>query len=314
MGGVVAIIVPVFGLMLTGFVFAKTRLIEPAGMRGLSVFVFNVAIPALLFRSLASASGPESAVGAGVAYAYFTGCLAVFFIAMALGRFWLKQSLEQQALVAIHATFSNSVQLGIPIIFLAFGRAGEAPILLIIAFHTIILISLTTVLVEIGLGRGKGALSACLAVARALVKNPIILAILAGDVWSRLGFPVAGPFDEFLKLFAAAASPCALFVLGASLAELRLSGAVAECMAVAALKLVLLPATIWALARFAFALPPVETAVATIVAATPTGANAFMLAQRYDLYTGRSAAIVLITTALSVATLSLCLVAFRGAS
>src|SRR5262249_30244274 len=117
-----------------------------------------------------------------------------------------------------------------------------------------------------------------------------------------------------LKLFSAAASPCALFVLGASLAELGLAGALAECAAVAVLKLLVLPAAIWALCRFAFALPPLETAVATVVAAPPTGATAFMLAQRYDLYAGRSAAIVLITPVLSVATLSLCLTLLGGGS
>jgi predicted permease len=300
-------VLPVFGLMLTGYLFARSGTIDAAGSRGLSVFVFNVAIPALLFRSLA---GESRGAGLGIVYAYFGGCLIVFALAMLVARLRFRHPLQLQSLMAINATFSNSVQLGIPIVFTAFGANGGHPLLLVIAFHTLTLMTLATILVEIGLGRGKGALRSVNSVLRALASNPLLLAIGAGWVWSLARLPLPGPLDEFLKLFGAAGSPCALFVLGASLATLRLSGDLAETLTVSALKLVVLPLVVYGLSRFVFELPPIEIAVATVTAALPSGANAFVLAQRYDLYVARSASIVLVTTVISVLSLSLCLAAF----
>jgi predicted permease len=307
---VLGTVLPVFGLMLTGYVFARTRTIDAAGARGLSVFVFNVAIPALLFRSLA---GESRGAGLGIVYAYFGGCLIVFALAMLVARLRFRHPLQLQSLVAINATFSNSVQLGIPIVFTAFGPDGAHPLLLVIAFHTVTLITLATTLVEIGLGKGKGALRSAISVLRALAGNPLLLAIAAGWVWSLARLPMPGPLDEFLKLLGAAGSPCALFVLGASLATLRLAGALAETLTVAALKLFVLPLVVYGLSRFVFDLTPIEIAVATVTAALPSGANAFILAQRYELYVARSASIVLVTTVLSVVTVSLCLAAFADA-
>ena len=304
MGVVVDTVLPVFGLMLTGYIFARTRLIEPAGTRGLSVFVFSAAMPALLFRSIA-AEGP-SAAGLQIVYAYFAPTLVLFGAAMLLGRLRFGYPLQLQSLVGITASFGNSVQLGIPIIFTAFGPGGEQPLLLIIAFHSLVLITLATALVEIGLGKGKGGLRALGRVVRALVQNPLIISIAVGALFPLTGTRMPGPLDQFLRLFAAAGGPCALFVLGASLAGLRLSGDFAETALVGALKLVVHPLLVFAVCDLLLHLPPLDTAVATACAAMPSGANAFILAQRYDLYVARSASVILVTTVLSVMTLSVC--------
>ena len=179
MSVVLGVVLPVFGLILIGFAAVRGKLLDGAGARGISAFVFHLALPALLFRSLSAGSGLPAA-GAGVVYAYFSGCLLVYALAMAAGRLFFRSRLEEQAMLAITATFSNSVQLGIPVIFTAFGAAGERPALLVIAFHSVTLLTLSTALVEIGLGRGAGPLRAPVAVLRSLITNPLILAILAG--------------------------------------------------------------------------------------------------------------------------------------
>jgi malonate transporter and related proteins len=308
MGVVLATVLPVFGLMLTGYLFARTRMIEPAGTRGISVFVFNVAIPALLFRSIAGESPPAS--GLQIVYAYFSATLLLFAAALLLARLRFGYPLQVQSVFAITATFGNNVQLGIPLVFSAFGRAGEQPLLLIIAFHSIVLISTATALVEIGLGRGKGGLRALGRVASALVRNPLIMSIALGALFPLSGTAMPAALDQFLRLFAAAGGPCALFVLGASLAELRLVGDLAETALVGLLKLVIHPILVYASCRWVFDLPAIETAVATVCAAMPSGANAFILAQRYDLYVARAASTILVTTVISLVTLSACLALF----
>jgi predicted permease len=310
MGVVLETVLPVFGLLLTGYLFARTRWLEPSGTRGISVFVFNVAIPALLFRSIAGESPPAS--GLHVVYAYFSATLLLFAATLPLARFRFGYPLQLQSMVAVTATFGNSVQLGIPLIFTAFGTAGEQPLLLIIAFHSVVLITTTTALIEIGLGEGKGGLRAAGKVLGALLRNPLITSIALGALFPLTGTHMPAILDQFLKLLAAAGGPCALFVLGASLAELRLAGDLAETALVTALKLVVHPLAVYAMCRYGFALPPVETAVATACAAMPAGANAFILAQRYDLWVARCASIILVTTVLSVVTLSACLALFAA--
>jgi malonate transporter len=305
MNAVVQVVLPVFGLMLAGYVAGRTRLIDEGGVRGLSNFVFVVAIPALLFHSMATRTGADG-TGAGVAVAYFGGCLVVFAAAMALARLWLRRRLEEQAVIAMNASFSNSVQLGIPLVFAAFGPAGAPPALVIIAFHSVTLLSLATVLVELGLGRGQGAGRALATVLRSLLANPIIVSLVAGAIWGALGWGLPQPLDRFLALLSGAAAPCALFTLGAALVGLSVRGDLAECMAIGALKLFALPAVVWTLG-VGLALPPVDTAVATTIAAIPTGANAFILAQRYNLYVARSGSIIVLTTLFSVVTLSVVL-------
>jgi hypothetical protein len=116
-----------------------------------------------------------------------------------------------------------------------------------------------------------------------------------------------------IDLLAAAATPAALFSLGATLAGFRLAGDLGESLVVVAIKLLVLPLVVWLFATRVFHLGDLDTAVATTCAALPTGSNAFILAQRYDLYVARAASSVLISTALSIVTLGALLAALAPA-
>jgi predicted permease len=190
---------------------------------------------------------------------------------------------------------------------LAYGHDGLIPAVLIIACHSPTLITTTTILVEAATGRGEGGLRVALATFGSLLRNPIVVGVLAGIVWGGVGLGIPGPLQRFLDLLAGAAPPAALFALGASLVEFRIRGALRESLLVVALKLVALPLLVWILAAFVFDVRPLWTAVAVLSAALPTGANAFLLAQRYDVYVQRSATIVLVSTVASIVTLSLLL-------
>ena len=301
-----SIVLPVFALILCGYVFARAQVLRAEGVKGIADFVFYLAIPALLFRSTASGAllGAESF---DVAYVYYLGAFIVFGIALVIGRFFFALDLPKQALMAISATFSNAVLLGIPLIFTAFGQAGQGPVLLIVSLHTLVLISFATVLIEIGRGAGARSGRVIASTAIALVKNPLIIAILVGSAWGALGWRLPAPVDTFTRLLAGAAAPAALFALGATLAAFRIAGDLRDVAVIVVLKLVVHPALVWLLATQLFHLGPTETAVAVVVAALPTGANPFILAQRYDLYVRRAASSVVISTALSVLTAALLL-------
>lgn len=300
-----AIVLPLFALILCGFVFARGRVIGPEGVKGLSVFVFNLAVPALLFRSMATGLS-EHGTGPGILYCYYAGGLIMFGLSMLVGRILLGLDLVKQALMAITAVFSNSVLIGIPLIFTAFGHDGQIAVLLITSLHSAIFMTLATVIVEIG---RSGAVRPG-AILTAVFTNPLLISVLAGAVWGLTGWTLPTPIETFLKLLAGAAAPSALFALGATLAAFRIAGDMRDVAVITVLKMAVHPAIMWLLATKVFALGPTETAVAVIIAALPSGVNPFILAQRYDTYVQRAASSVVITTALAVLTAALLLAWF----
>jgi malonate transporter len=303
-----AIVLPLFALILCGYAFARGRLIGPDGVRGIAAFVFNLAVPALLFRSMATGL-PQGGAPLDVVYTYYLGAAILFALAMLIGRVALGLDLVKQALMAITAVFSNSVLIGIPLIFTAFGKDGQIAVLLITSLHSAIFVTLATVIVEVG--RGRGAKPA--AMLGAVLGNPLLISVLVGGAWALLGWPIPAPLDTFTKLLAGAAAPAALFALGATLAAFRIAGDLRDIAVITLLKMVVHPLIVWLLATRVFALTPTETAVAVIIAALPSGVNPFILAQRYDIYVQRAASSVLITTALSLLTAALLLAWFAPA-
>jgi predicted permease len=306
------IVLPMFGLMLCGYVSALIGLFRGDAVKGLSVFVFFFAIPGLLFHGITGGSHGESDQ-LTIVYAYFLGCLLIFAASMLVGRLVFGLSLQEQAVMAFTTTFSNTVLLGIPIIYAAFGEAGILPVTLITSLHSIILLTLATTIVELGAGTGRNVLRSLPTTLLALLKNPLLLAIIAGYVVRFLGLPVPVVLARGTELLAGAAAPCSLFALGATLTTFRIGGDAAQSAFLVVTKMLVHPLVVWLLARYAFTLAPIQIAVATILAALPAGANAFILAERYGVYLERTATCVLVTTALSVVTVALLLAHYAPA-
>jgi len=305
------IVVPMFALMLCGYFAVYLRVLGAEGIKGLSNYVFFFALPALLFRGMASspAAGHDEIA---IVFAYFLACLVVFTVTMVAARLIFRLSLAEQAIMAFTATFSNTVLLGIPIIYTAFGERGMLPVTLITSFHSIILLTLATTIIEIGRGQGGKVLHSLPKTLGALLRNPLLLAIAAGFVTRLLGWHSPIVIDGFLALLTGSAAPCALFALGATLAGFHIGGGIRETLFLTVMKLLVHPLLVWFLANEIFALAPIQTAVAVILAALPAGQNGFILAQRYATYVERSASAVLITTAISVVTASLLVAHYAG--
>ena len=136
-----------------------------------------------------------------------------------------------------------------------------------------------------------------------LLKNPMVMAVVAGLLWSALQLPTPAPVSEFLDLLAAAATPGALFAIGASLASksaerLEIAGWLSFC------KLILHPALV-ALGLLIFF--PVDTYSAVVVisaASLPVAGNVYILAQHYGAAAHRASAAIFISTVLSIVTVS----------
>ena len=307
MTAVLDTVLPVFVLIGLGYGAVKRKFISDEGLRAMTLFVFVVASPALLFSG---GTRPHEG-GGGAAVALLTGALVIYAAAVIGARRWGGMDTAEAALFGLACVFGNTVMMGIPIILAAYGQAGLPSLLAILGVQTVVLLGTATVLTEFGLNAQAPWRRLVVASLQGIGRNPVVLAVIAAFVWTTLGLPVPGALRATLDLLGAAASPLALFCLGGSLVGLSAVAAWRETAVIATLKLIAQPLLVFAFARL-LNLSPAETAVAVTIAALPTGANAFILARRYATGADRSGGAVVLTTALSVLTLSALIAWFRG--
>lgn len=308
---IIDIILPVFGVVAIGFAAAKLGLFDRSATRGLSLFVFNFAIPLLLFRSLANTPLPSD-IEWGFLISYYAGAFIVFGLNMVVAGQGFGRRLDEQGIFGLSAAFSNTVLLGIPLVLTTFGDEASLPLFLIIAVHGLVMFPTVTLIIEGSRGRGVGWLAILRATLLGLFRNPIIWGLLAGVSFNQLGWTISGAADEITALLARAALPCALFAMGASLAGFRVAGHINQAMVAVTLKLAIHPLAVWLLATFVFALDPMWAGVAILLAAMPAGINVYLFAQRYGICIGSSATTVLIGSVLSVFTVAVVLLILPG--
>lgn len=300
---------PIFALIACGFFGGRRKLVSAAAAKGLSDFVYYLAVPALLFRTLATTKlSLEKDLSLPIGY--FGATILVFALTATIGGAVFNVSRSERALQGMSATFSNTVLVGIPLTLAVFGDAGLVPLMLIITFHSGILFSLTIVIVEFGRG-GQRLLPALARVPKALMVNPVVLGLMAGLAYNLSGLALPQALDRFAELLGGASAPCALFALGAGMASFRLGGNLKEVCLWTLVKLVLHPLLVALTMVYVVDVPRLYASVAVLTAALPAGINVFIWAKSYEIYVGRAASMVLISTLFSVFTLSF-LVVYLG--
>lgn len=292
---------PFFAIIALGYGAGRRGFFSEQATAHLTKFVFYFALSAMLFRFSANLSLSE-VYDPTFMLAYFLGTALVYLIATGVG-LYRRIPMEQIAIEAQCAVIGNIGFLGIPMLALLMGQAAVAPIVLMLAVDLIFFGSLVVILIT-GSRDGRVALSTLGTVGLGLIKNPMIVSIVAGFTWSALQIPIPVPLNEFLDLLGGAATPGALFAIGASLASKsaerwEIAGWLSFC------KLALHPL---AVAIFALIILPVDRYAASVMiasAALPVAGNVFMIAQHYGVAPARVSASILISTAISILTVSL---------
>ena len=304
MSSVLTTILPVFGLIALGFVCARTKFIGTAAGQGLSQVVFNLAMPALLFRTVAVID--QQSLSPWPLWAALFGGIAVIWIATTIIARTTSLLEAVPASAAMGAAFGNLAMLGLPLALAHFGDRAALPVGLILSIHAPILWLAAVLHIE---SSGRGQLPSLLAVIRQLVsqliRNPIVLALLLGTFWRVSGLGLHPVPDRFLEMLGEAGVPMALVALGLTLAGYSLKGQWRGIITLLTLKLLCLPVAVWLIARYVVDLDPFWTHIALMLAAMPTGANAYLFAQRYDSGTAPVSGAIAVGTALSLITLSM---------
>ncbi len=291
---------PFFALIGLGWWAGRVRFFSPEATAYLTKFVFYFALSAMLFRLAANLSLAEI-WDTRFALAYLSACTLVYALAfrVAIRR---GTSVEEAAVEAQVAIIGNTGFLGVPMLVVLLGPQATGPILLVLAIDLIVFSSLITLIITARRGGPAGVRLLGL-LGMGLLKNPMIVSMVLGLAWSATGWAVPGPVNEFLAILGAAATPGALFAIGASLATKS-----AERLQVAAwlsfCKLILHPAAAALAAFVVFRVDPGRAGVMVAAAALPVAGNVYILAQHYGVAPQRVSASILISTAVSILTVS----------
>jgi len=214
MGAVLAVTVPFFALVLAGYLAAQRRLLPEAAIPGLNAFVLYFALPAMLFRFGAGTPVFDLLNPAVLAVWIACALLIVFVtIAFTLGPVHLKDA----AFGALVAAFPNTGFMGVPLLAALLGPAAAGPVISAVLADLFVTSSLCIALAQAHDASGHGARDAALKTLRGTLANPLPWAIAAGAVFSVAGLALPGPLDAVVKMLADAATPVALFTIGAVL-------------------------------------------------------------------------------------------------
>lgn len=290
---------PFFAVIGLGFAAGRTRFFSEDATAYLTKFVFYFALSAMLFGFAANldlrAIFSWSFVGA---YLCATTLVWALVAAVAFAR---GAGVEAAVFEAHTGVIGNVGFLGIPMLALLLGPAAVGPVLMVLAVDLIVFSTVLTLVIT-GHREGRMRLAIFGVLALGLLKNPMIVSVVLGLAWGATGWVLPVPVNEFLTLLGAAATPCALFAIGASLAGRRAERVeVAIWLSVA--KLVLHPGAV-ALAVGLFGVEPYAATVMIAAAALPVAGNVFILAQHYRVAPQRVSAAILISTAASVFTVT----------
>jgi len=298
---VLDIILPLFGIMVAGYVAGRLRVLNEGSSAVLSRFVFVVALPALIFISLSRVP-----VGDFFDWAFLGalggGMLATFCLSFLIARIFFPGSLTALGLHGLSAMFSSTGYIGLPLILITFGDAALVPGIVGTVITGAVFLPLGIILAEVDKGR-QGA-NIALAPLLGVLRNPVLLATAAGLVASASGAGIPAPIATFCELLGGAFIPCALFSVGLFIVGSSVKGEVREIGWLVFAKLALHPLITWWLAYRVFGLEGSLPAIAVLQAALPSGVPVFVLAQQYKTFVFRSNAVIVLSTALSVFTLS----------
>lgn len=305
----------IFGTVVLGWVAGRARWLGPRDgvqdpARVLGNAAFYIFVPALLFRTTAQLD--LRALPWATQAAFFVPALALLLAVYGWQR-WRQRDAHGAAAApsvrAVTAVFGNSVQVGIPMAVALFGDAGLAIHLTIVGLHALVLLSVTTALAELDLAHARAAHADARSLARTLAAtarntliHPVVLPVVAGLAWNAAGLPLPALALEVLQLLGSAVVPLCLVLIGLSLAYYGLQGQARNAIALALVKLLVMPGVVLVVAHWGFGLTGLPLSVVVMLAALPTGSNALLFAQRYGVLAPEAAAATVVSTCAFVLT------------
>lgn len=304
---IIAITVPLYAAVLLGYVTTRRGVIKLEWRQAYSTFLVNFAVPAMLFSTIASRPVRDffhpTYLGG-----FLLGSFVAFGLAFAISRWWGRETLTAAAFRGNGACTSNSLFIGLPVMMAVLPEVAGAVVGMQLLMENVVVIPMTLLLAEWGRGGEANLRRQVMATLGRTVRNPLIVAMAVGIVFSVARIPVPDVVVRTIDLFARISGGLALFTIGTLLVGAQVRGSVARVSLVAVGKLAVHPLAVWAglhvmLAVGAPALPLPLHQAALLNAALPMASMSAVIAHTYGDDTVPSAAL-LVTTFVSFFTLT----------
>jgi malonate transporter len=311
LNSVVEITVPVFGIGLLGYLATRLGWFSAQAGEGLARFVFDFAIPALLLRTFANADLPED-MPLDLIGSYYLPVAAFYLLGMLVAKYFYARPFDGQVITGFSFSFGNAVLLGLPLVLLTLGDTDSLPYFILLSLHPLSLLTVTTVLLEGNRHRDASPVNLIGKVFLGLLKNPILLGIVGGITLNRLGLPLTGALNTTAGYLQNSVAACSLFALGASMTKYRIAGQLKQSATVILGKNIAFPVCVYFACTQVFALSAQWTFIAVLMAAQPTGVNAYIFAERYGTAQALATTTVFLSTTVSLLTIPVLLYLYHS--
>jgi len=297
------LVAPFFGLILLGFAVGRYKRLPEEGLAWLQYFLIFIALPCLFYRLIADKPLSElSNWGFVVATTLSTYC--AFALSFAIGLKFTRGDMPQSVMQGVAGSYSNIGYMGPPLILAALGPSASAPVVLIFVFDNILLFSLIPFLMAVAGVEKKSLLATAADVAWKVVTHPFNIATVLGVAAAYAQFQLPTAIDKMTLWLSQAAAPCALFLLGVTVALRPLKAMPGEVPLLVIIKLVLHPLLVWVLLSALGNFPDNWIFAAVIMAALPPALNIFVISTQYKVGVERASACILVGTLVSMVTLT----------
>ncbi len=305
-------LLPVGLMVALGYGLGRIGFLKEVAVHELTRLVFWVALPVLVFQSVAGVK-----LSLGLVVRPLGILLAASVLVLGIG--WVVARLRGSPPAVVGSMVQNSFRgnlafVGLPVLTYSVAtlppeaQARELGLALLVLGPMMVFFNLAAIFVLLGSQHRIGIQGVRL-MGRALVTNPLILAALAGAVAASLHLSLPTSLDRFLSALSGIVVPLALIAIGASFVSIRLTGRRTALWLGVGLKLALLP-LLAALFCHWCGSTGMERRIILIYAACPTAAASFIMARHMGADADLAASGIALSTALSFIPLSIVLYFF----
>lgn len=309
MFAILNLVIPIFIIIGIGYFAIARHILSQTALRGMGRFVVTFALPALIFQAIISQ--PIGAIMNPVYFlGYAGGSLISFFIGFAIAK--LRRQTSVAAVVnGLGQSASNTGFIGYPLLLTLIGEKAGIFFSLNVLVENLLILPLFLILGDSFAAKGGKRWQLIKTILGNLLKNPMILAMLAGLLCALFGLGDSLPYalKKAVNMLANAGGAIALFVIGGSLVGLKIRGSMPDIIQITLGKLIIMPLAVFALLRLFGAGGDVMLA-GVLLAGAPMASMYPLMGARYG-HQRRAAAALLATTVLSLLSTSTIIYCFQ---
>jgi predicted permease len=298
------LVLPFFGMIALGYFCGKRVKLPAAGLVWMQFFLIYVSLPMLFYRLIADKPLSDLTNWPYV-IATTLATYVVFALSFTVGLYFTRGNLPQSVMQGVAGAYSNIGYMGPPLVLAALGPAASAPVVLIFVFDNLLLFSLIPFLMALAGVEKKSMLETARGVAWKVVTHPFNIATVLGVLAAVTKLQLPSALDKMTIWLSGAAAPCALFLLGVTVAIRPMQKMPPEVPALMFIKLIVHPLLILLLLSIVGDFPPAWVFAGMVMAALPPALNIFVISTQSGVGVERASASILVGTIASMVTLTL---------